>query len=40
MAEREEGLKSLWWDKRLKELFLDKINEFFHGEEGRVRNYV
>lgn len=35
MAEREEGLKSLWWDERLKELFLDKINEFFHGEEVR-----
>ena len=25
----------MWWDKRLKELFLDKINEFFHGEEVR-----
>jgi hypothetical protein len=35
MAEREEGLKSLWWDERLKELFLAKINEFFHGEEVR-----
>lgn len=35
MAEREEGLKSLWWDKRLKERFLDEISEFFHGEEAR-----
>jgi hypothetical protein len=35
MAEREEGLKSLWWDERLKELFLEKINEFFHREKVR-----
>jgi hypothetical protein len=35
MAEREEGLKSLWWDKRLKGLFLDKINKFFHRKEVR-----
>jgi len=35
MAEREERLKSLWWDERLKVLFLAKINEFFHREEVR-----
>jgi hypothetical protein len=35
MAEREEGLKSLWWDERLKKCFLDEINKFFRGEEVR-----
>jgi hypothetical protein len=35
MAERKEGLKSLWWDKRLKERFLAEISEFFHGEKAR-----
>jgi hypothetical protein len=35
MAERAEGLKSLWWDERLKKLFLAKINEFFHREKVR-----